>query len=210
MPVTNPDDGTEMPAAGDAFDPIAQLTTYQDGAAKYHAHRIYADATAREADTLAADGWIAYTEDTHEFWGRIDGTYRLLVTPAAYIELVQAGNAAVGTSLTTITAYATEVRKAGFASHASGVITTPYAGWYTLTYEYRAAVGGITNTGAAFLINGTTTYGYNRNSAAVSATRAAASVTLYLAQGATIALQASRDSAGDISEIRVLALLVRT
>lgn len=81
MPVTDPLDGTEMPASTDAFNPNTQLATYQGGASPYHNHRIYANASDMNSDTLALDGWIAYTEDTDQFWKHQGGSWSLLAEP---------------------------------------------------------------------------------------------------------------------------------
>lgn len=73
MPNTSTVDGTSMPSGTDAFNPNVQLKTYQDYAARYHNFRIYDDITARDADTLATEGWSCYVKSTDIFY-RHNGT----------------------------------------------------------------------------------------------------------------------------------------
>lgn len=64
MPTISTLDGSSMPTGTDAFDPNAQLKTYQDGVSPYHNFRIYDDTTERDADTLPIEGWGCYVIST--------------------------------------------------------------------------------------------------------------------------------------------------
>lgn len=204
MPVTNSDDGTEMPAAGDAFDPIAQLTNYQGGAAKYHAVRIYADATAREADTYAADGWIAYTEDTDQFWGRRDGTYGLLSRPVTVRKVARNANQSIANGTTPVVIQwdvTTGLPDVGGITYSAGdyALVAPETGVYRIGGMASWATSSGGNRSLGYEINGVRTSLDTRDGIATHFSLAAATDILRLTAGDKVALSAWQTSGGSLN-----------
>jgi len=78
-------DGVTAPAGADAFNPPVQHKATVDGGVPYHNRRIYADATAMNAETRMVKGWEAYTTDDGRKY-EYDGTAWARQATPAYAE----------------------------------------------------------------------------------------------------------------------------
>lgn len=160
MPITSTVDGTVMPSGTDAFDPNNQLKAYQDGAAKYHKFRVYADITARDTDPLVTEGWRCYVLAT-DLEYLFDGTaWQPLPLDTVWANVTYAGS--WSTSITVCRYRLTGsnmVELTGSAKSGTGLITTLPSGFRpvgTLYFNTMANAGqaqiSVASTGAVTVL----------------------------------------------------------
>lgn len=205
MATTTTPDNIYVLESSDPDEPLAwqpAMATSVQNALNSHAIRTFkwANATERSAQTGMTEGDYGDQADNATLY-RYDGAAWVSTNLDQSLIVSDTANFSIGSSLTKITDWGTEERRAGGApALASGTFTATRAGWYSMTAF--ALLGTSGNTTMQFRLNGAeiaqasgasdSSYGNYRNLAADA----------YLTVGDTVEVWAARSTGSVITSRR--------